>query len=453
MDNEANTEDRVILPLLERWGYQSSEYQAKPRLKEGYPDFLVTLPRVGDRPLNYLIIEVKTPSKSPLTGSQQLRRYMEAAHAVFGLLTNGREYQLFYQNPLKAPLQQVRCASGLLDKETLQRLSKILHRSTASALVAALTHRQLEIYRRFEKGLAKNFSSLSVSSKASNFKESSMIITVFNHKGGVGKTTLTLNLGAAFASMGKRVLLIDIDPQSNLTVGAGIDPLVDVEEQGRKDIVDLLLEPKVSLQDVVYQREWGNLRLDIVPAHIRLADKEPELVGTIDVDRVLKRKLKDHGYDIVLIDPPPAFGKVNAIALMASDGVLIPSQLAPYPIRAIEYVLARLEAISNAMETPPRPLGIAVNMYNRKTSAANYEMKQKLLKIVEKTAHTGHAVPILPESTWIANLVVMLRATEFQQPIFSRALYEKLSRADRESIDYLITSFENLARYLSSQSL
>lgn len=125
MDNEANTEDRVILPLLERWGYQSSEYQAKPRLKEGYPDFLVTLPRVGDRPLNYLIIEVKTPSKSPLTGSQQLRRYMEAAHAVFGLLTNGREYQLFYQNPLKAPLQQVRCASGLLDKETLQRLSKI----------------------------------------------------------------------------------------------------------------------------------------------------------------------------------------------------------------------------------------------------------------------------------------------------------------------------------------
>ncbi len=447
MTNEANTEQKIILPLLKQWGYQSSEYQAKPRIGNGYPDFLVTLPMAGDRPLNYLIIEVKTPAQSRLTGGQQLRYYMEAAQAVFGLLTNGREYHLLYQNPLREPLRQVTCASGILDKQTIQKLTKILHRSAASALVTALTQQKLKVYHYFEKALAKSFS---ISSTAS--KELPMIITVFNHKGGVGKTTLTLNLGAAFATMGKRVLLIDIDPQSNLTIGVGINPLKDIEEQGKKDIADLLLEPRVGLEDVVYKRAWGNLHLDIVPAHIRLADKEPALISTIDIDRVLQRKLKNHGYDIVLIDPPPAFGKVNAIALMASDGVLIPTQFAPYPIRAIEYVLARLEAMRDAMETPPRPLGIAVSMYNRTTSAANYEMKEKLSNILNKAANGKHTVQILPESTWIAHRVVMLRATESQQPIFSRKFYEELDRSDKESVDDLTTSFENLARYLSSQA-
>lgn len=104
------------------------------------------------------------------------------------------------------------------------------------------------------------------------------------------------------------------------------------------------------------------------------------------------------------------------------------------------------------METPPRPLGIAVSMYNRTTSAANYEMKEKLSNILEKVANGRQTVQILPESTWIAHRVVMLRATESQQPIFSRKFYEELDRSDKESIDDLTTSFENLARYLSTQA-
>ncbi|WP_298616160.1 AAA family ATPase [uncultured Thermosynechococcus sp.] len=446
MSNEANIEQKIILPLLKQWGYSDAEYQAKPRIGNEYPDFVVRLSRTDVSPFNYLIIEVKSPEQKKLSGSQQLKRYMAIGRTVFGLLTNGREYQLFYQNPLKEPLRQVNCCSGDLDKKALQKLGKLLHRSTATALMNALTHQQLKVYHHFEKELTKKFSFFISSIPA---KEASMIITVFNHKGGVGKTTLTLNLGAAFAEMGKRVLLIDIDPQANLTIGVGIDPLRDVEEQGRKDISDLLLEPRVSLEEVIYRKSWDDLQLDVVPSHIRLADKEPALINTIDIDRVLQRKLSNHSYDVILIDPPPAFGKVNTIALMASHGVLIPTQLAPYPIRAIEYVLARLEAMRNAMENPPRPLGIAVSMYNRSKSAANQQMRSKLENILSKY---GNTIEILPESTWIPEKVTMLHTINFGQPIFSEKLYHELRR-DRNSLDDLTQSFQNLARYLSSKAL
>ncbi len=155
-----------------------------------------------------------------------------------------------------------------------------------------------------------------------------MIITVFNNKGGVGKTTTTINLGAALNQLGKRVLLIDIDPQANLTVGLNIDPLADLELSGKKDITHLLTEPKTTLEQTVIHKEWNNVELDIVPSHIRLSDMEATLIVTIDVDRVLARKLKNYRdqYDYILIDPPPSFGKVNNISLMASSAILIPTQ-------------------------------------------------------------------------------------------------------------------------------
>lgn len=341
-----------------------------------------------------------------------------------------------------------KCAAGQLDRKSIQTLTKVLHRNAAEMLVSRLTQGQLKIYHHLEKVLQKNYAF-----PLTHPQRTSMIITVFNHKGGVGKTTLTLNLGAAFAATGKRVLLIDIDPQSNLTIGLGIDPLKDIEDQGRKDIAHLLLEPKVTLEEVVYQKRWDNLCLDVVPSHIRLADQEADLIRTIDIDRVLQRKLKNHPYDVILIDPPPAFGKVNAIALMASHGVLVPIQFAPYPIRAIEYVLARLEAFRPVMDNPPRLLGIAVNMYDQRNSAVNAQMQQRLQGILEKVAREYAVVcHLLPENTWIPKRAAIERATDLQQPIFSRNLYRELPRADQESIDELATTFENLARHLSTET-
>ncbi len=158
-----------------------------------------------------------------------------------------------------------------------------------------------------------------------------MIVTIFNNKGGVGKTTTTINLAAALNRMGKRVLLIDMDAQANLTTGLGIDPLTDVELQEKKDITHLLTEPRTTLEKTVVRKRWDNIQLDLVPSHIRLSDMEPTLISTVDIDRVLAKKLKNYHelYDYVFIDPPPSFGKANTISLMASSGILIPTQLAP----------------------------------------------------------------------------------------------------------------------------
>jgi cellulose biosynthesis protein BcsQ len=117
--------------------------------------------------------------------------------------------------------------------------------------------------------------------------------------------------------------LIDIDAQANLSTGLGINPLDDVELAGKKDITHLLVEPKTKLEDVIYSKRWGDIQLDVVPSHIRLSRMESRLIQMVDSDRVLAKKLKQHDYDYIFIDPPPSFGKVNGISLMASSGILI----------------------------------------------------------------------------------------------------------------------------------
>lgn len=445
MSNEANIEQKIVLPLLQQWGYQPADWQAKIKVEKGFPDFIISIDTGSAVHFCYLVLEVKAPGRK-LAGSGQLRQYMTNAHAVFGLLTNGHHYQLFYQNPIEKSPQQHLCGEGVLDRVAIQKLTKLLQKSTAVALAVAVQRQEEQVYRRFQKLIAQVVKPTTVMFNLP--KEKPMIITVFNNKGGVGKTTTTINLGAALAKMGRRVLLIDIDAQANLTMGLGIDPLEDVEFCGKKDITHLLLEPRTQLEDVIYKKSWGNLRLDIVPAHIRLSDKEPELLSTFDVDRILERKLRNHRYDVVLIDPPPSFGKVNSISLMASQGILIPTQLAPYPIRAIEYVLNRTKAIAQSVDNPPRVLGIAVSMFNPVTKKLNGEMLEKATEILNQNEQ---GIKLLPEKSWIPQRVAMTRSAEAQTPIYNSDFYDQSTQSDKNAIDELSHSFDNLARYVLSQ--
>jgi cellulose biosynthesis protein BcsQ len=279
-----------------------------------------------------------------------------------------------------------------------------------------------------------------------------MIITVFNNKGGVGKTTMTINLAAALNRMGKKVLLIDIDPQANLTTGLGVDPLEDVEKQGKKDIGNLLLEAKTKVEHVLYSKSWNQVSLDIIPSHIRLSDMEPDLLKTIDVDNVLAKKLKkykDH-YDFIFIDPPPSFGKVNTISLMASSGILIPTQLAPYPIRALEYVINRAFAIDDAREEPLPILGVAISMYNRNTNRINTEMRELIDSILNNDERRKD-VSVLPEQTWIPNLSAVYTNTLQGRPLCEAEFDDNLRRYDKEAIATAFSHYEALANYLSQK--
>ncbi|HJV31233.1 MAG TPA: AAA family ATPase, partial [Bacillales bacterium] len=161
----------------------------------------------------------------------------------------------------------------------------------------------------------------------------SKIIAIANQKGGVGKTTTSVNLGACLAYIGKKVLLVDIDPQGNATSGIGIEK-AEVEQC----IYDVLVDD-LEARNVIKSTSVENLYA--IPATIQLAGAEIELVPTISREVRLKRALEEvkNNYDYVIIDCPPSLGLLTINALTASDAVLIPVQCEYYALEGLSQLL------------------------------------------------------------------------------------------------------------------
>lgn len=161
----------------------------------------------------------------------------------------------------------------------------------------------------------------------------SKIIAIANQKGGVGKTTTSVNLGASMATLGKRVLLVDIDPQGNTTSGVGVNK-ADVENC----IYDILIN-EVDPQDTIQETRIEGLH--IIPATIQLAGAEIELVSTISRELKLKKALNavKANYDYIIIDCPPSLGILTINSLTAADSVIIPIQCEYYALEGLSQLL------------------------------------------------------------------------------------------------------------------
>jgi len=176
------------------------------------------------------------------------------------------------------------------------------------------------------------------------------VISVVNQKGGVGKTTTTVNLGAAIAERGKKVLLIDIDAQSNLTTHLGLglkeDPqdLQDVPRQVPEWTIYDVLKGSKRLQDVVIKR---SATLDVVPSSLLLSAADLELGGMVGRELLLKRaieKVKD-SYDVILIDCPPTLGLLSLNALAAVDKVIVPVQSEYLALHGVRQLLDTIDQV------------------------------------------------------------------------------------------------------------
>ncbi|KKI89503.1 sporulation initiation inhibitor Soj [Bacillus sp. SA1-12] len=188
------------------------------------------------------------------------------------------------------------------------------------------------------------------------------IIAIANQKGGVGKTTTSVNLGACLAYIGKRVLLVDVDPQGNATSGIGIEK-ADVEHC----IYDILVDD-VDVKDVIKQTAVENL--DIIPATIQLAGAEIELVPTISREVRLKRALESlkHHYDYMIIDCPPSLGLLTINALTASDAVLIPVQCEYYALEGLSQLLNTVRLVQKHLNTDLMIEGVLLTMLDARTN-------------------------------------------------------------------------------------
>lgn len=188
----------------------------------------------------------------------------------------------------------------------------------------------------------------------------SRIIAIVNQKGGVGKTTTTVNLATALSAVGKKVLIIDFDPQGNASTGLGI-------AQNAREITsyDVILDD-LPIGEAIQKTAVPNLH--IIPATIDLSGAEIEMVSLVKREFRLKNALNGnfHDYDYILIDCPPSLGLLTLNALVAADAVLIPLQCEFYALEGLSHLVRTVELVKANLNTGLAIQGIVLTMYDRR---------------------------------------------------------------------------------------
>jgi chromosome partitioning protein len=208
------------------------------------------------------------------------------------------------------------------------------------------------------------------------------IIAIANQKGGVGKTTTAVNLGAALGVLEKKVLLIDADPQANATSGLGVDV------QSVKYGTYQLLEHSIVVEDAILSTDSPNL--DLIPSHIDLVASEIELVDKASREYMLKKALKDSidQYDYVLLDCAPSLGLITLNSLVAADAVIIPIQCEYFALEGLGKLLNTIKSVQKLHNKDLDIEGLLLTMYDTRLRLSNQvveEVKKHFGKMVFKT--------------------------------------------------------------------
>jgi chromosome partitioning protein len=209
------------------------------------------------------------------------------------------------------------------------------------------------------------------------------IISMCNQKGGVGKTTTTINLGAALAEHGRKVLLVDFDPQGSLSVGLGLNPH-DME----LSIYNLLMQRDVSIDDVIVPTNVAGM--DLLPSNIDLSAAEVQLVHEVAREQSLQRVLQPaiSQYDVILIDCQPSLGLLTVNALTASDGVIVPLECEYFALRGVALLKTTIDKVQERLNPKLVIDGVLGTMYDGRTLHGREVMERLVQAWGDTVFHT-----------------------------------------------------------------
>ena len=226
------------------------------------------------------------------------------------------------------------------------------------------------------------------------------IIAVANQKGGVGKTTTTINLSACLAEQGQKVLVIDVDPQGNTTSGLGID------KNNTENTVYELMLGEASIDDCIYKSVMDDL--DVIPSNVNLAGAEIDLIDIDDREYILKKivnSLKEK-YDFILLDCPPSLSMLTVNAMTTADSVLVPIQCEYYALEGLSQLIHTVNLVKERLNPNLEMEGVVFTMYDSRTNLSAQVVENVKSHLNQKVYRT-----VIPRNIRLAE------APSYGQPI------------------------------------
>ncbi|MBD2178759.1 AAA family ATPase [Pseudanabaena sp. FACHB-1998] len=435
--NESEVESKLIVQyLLPTLGYDASKWHQEVALGSIRLDFLALTSQIfpsatDSTPKVCVVMEAKHPKQNLDSHVRRLSRYLTRLRVVYGVLTNGKDFRIYelVGDQVKLNFQ----CQGIEIDDKIEKIKDIIGRDKLAEFknnkpidLANLVNLPQKPAPLISELIVSPSISLQLSDTNISNPKSMKTIAIYHNKGGVGKTTTTINLAAAISRKGLKVLIIDLDSQANTTYAAGLMKFETEEEDTLKDsnIYNVVFYPKSNyIPEIALKSTFTYPPVDVIPAHINLIWQEARLVDKDSSKTHLVKKLElvKDDYDVVLIDTPPSLNLYAKIALIACDYLIIPSDLKPFANEGLRNVKNFIEEIDEFRTFINKPAIKVLGVLPSKIlTNANY-IKATLPK-QEKVVEERYGFPVLETRI-------------FQREDLSRAIDNFVFEGDRQIPD------------------